>query len=125
MGLFWAIRRSLIDSQVGFNRKNVQVTEVFDSEDMARVFIKNYSSQVFSAGQFVVFEYHGQTLRATVTGASLLDLGKTDRSGNASRPLGLLMEKTDITFIKASDSPIKIKGSSKKLGVLSHIDTSS
>lgn len=84
---------------------------------MARVFIKNYSNQVFSAGQVVVFEYHGQTLRATVTGASLLDLGKSGRQGGAPRSLGLLMEKTDITFIKASDSPIKIKGSAKKLAV--------
>ncbi|KAF8338713.1 AAA-domain-containing protein [Cantharellus anzutake] len=96
---------------VGFNKKNAQATEVFDSEDMSRVLIKNYSNQVFSPGQIVVFEYHGQTLRATVTGISLFDLGK---GGNPLGPMGLLMEKTDITFIKASDSSIKIKGSSKK-----------
>lgn len=71
-----------------------------------------------SVDQILIFEFHGQTLKATVKAVSLLDLADEQRRGaphgQRYEHLGILMDKTDVTFMKAPDSAIKIKSSAKR-----------
>lgn len=111
-----------LDLEVGFNRRGYEISEQFSSDEMTRNFIKAFSGLAMSQDQILVFEFHGQNLKATVKSVSVLDLADEQRKGvptNAHQSgnhnfTGILMDKTDVTFIKAADSLIKIKGSSKK-----------
>lgn len=110
-----------VDIEVGFLRKGLDVAEVFNADDMARNFVKAFSGIVMSANEVIVFEFHGQNLKGTIKNVSVLELADEQRKGASagSRPsthggMGILFEKTDVTFMKAADSPIKIKSSAKK-----------
>lgn len=105
-----------LDIEVGFLRRGHEIAETFSADEMARNFIKAFSSIIFTAGQMLVFEFHGQNLRAQIKGLSVLELADAQRRGGsgASTAMGVLMEKTDVTFMKAGDSAIKIKSSAKK-----------
>jgi vesicle-fusing ATPase len=107
-----------IDIEVGFLRRGAQATETFNADEMARNFVKAFSGIVFAPGQFLVFEFHGQNLKAFVKGVGILELAdEQKRGGQQGRRhdnTGILMDKTDVGFLKAGDSTVKIKSSSKK-----------
>jgi len=109
-----------IDIEVGFMRRGVDIDEQFSTDEMTRNFIKAFNGIVMSTDQFIVFEFHGHNLKATIKSISILELADEQRGGarggqRASRQnVGILMEKTDVTFMKAPDSPIKLKSNSKK-----------
>ena len=110
-----------IDLEVGFIRPRHEIAEQFNPDEMLRNFIKAYNGIVMSVDQILIFEFHGQTLKANVKAVSLLDLAdeqrrgvpQGQRSGNHEH-FGIVMEKTDVTFMKAPDSAIKIKSSAKR-----------
>lgn len=110
-----------IDIEVGFLRKGFEIAEVFNADDMARNFVKAFNGIVMSANEVIVFEFHGQNLKGTIKNVSVLELADEQRKGapGGHRPptrdgMGILFEKTDVTFMKAADSSIKIKSSAKK-----------
>lgn len=108
-----------VDIEVGFLRRGHEVAEQFSADDMAHNFIKGFNGIVIAAGEILVFEFHGQNLKAIVKGLHTLDLPAQAGSAESRRAHthithGLLMEKTDVTFIKAADSTIKIKSSARK-----------
>ncbi|KAH8094942.1 vesicular-fusion protein SEC18 [Cristinia sonorae] len=105
-----------IDLEVGFLRRGHEIAEVFSADEMGHNFTKAFGNIVFSVGQILVFEFHGQNLKAQVKGISVLELADAQRKGGSGAPtnFGVLMEKTDVTFIKSGDSAIKIKSSAKK-----------
>ena len=109
-----------IDIEVGFLRRGVVTADQFSSDEMSRNFIKAFNGIVMTSDQIIVFEFHGHNLKATIKAISILELADEQRGGarggqqTANHNMGILMEKTDVTFMKAPDSPIKIKSSSKK-----------
>ncbi|KAF9464799.1 P-loop containing nucleoside triphosphate hydrolase protein [Collybia nuda] len=110
-----------IDLEVGFLRRGHEIAEQFSADEMARNFIKAFNGVLMSSDEVVVFEFHGQNLKATVKGVSVLDLADEQRRGAPQGQrsvnheyMGILMDKTDVTFMKAPDSAIKIKSSAKK-----------
>jgi vesicle-fusing ATPase len=98
-------------------RRGHEIAEVFSADEMVRNFIRAYNGIMFAAGEILVFEFHGQTLKGTVRGVGIVDL-PTEQHRRAAphsfRDAGVLMEKTDVNFLKAGDSAIKIKSSGKK-----------
>lgn len=100
-----------MDIEVGFWKRGHEVAEQYDSDEMSRTFIKAFNGLAFAAGQIVVFDFHGQNLKGLVKGTGLV---ATNQPRGGVGDMGILMERTDITFVKAGDSLIKIKGSSKK-----------
>ncbi|KAI9431295.1 AAA-domain-containing protein [Lactarius indigo] len=56
----------------------------------------------------LVFEYHGQNLRCIVKSVGVLELAAEQRHS------GIVMEKTDVTFMKDPQSKIRIKSSARK-----------
>lgn len=105
-----------IDLEVSFLRR-VEVSEVYNADEMTKNFLKAFSGIIFAPGQHLVFEFHGQNLRAIVKGLALLELADEQRGGRQGKRqenMGILMDKTDVVFMKAGDSLIKIKSSAKK-----------
>lgn len=108
-----------LDLEIGYMKKGLEIQEVYSVDELQRHFIKLYNGIVFSAGQSLPFEYHGENIMGRVKGLSTLELADEQMRGgppsSSSKNRGILMDKTDISFIKAADSAIKIKGSAKKL----------
>lgn len=93
----------------------MQATETYNTEEMTRAFMSVFKDVVVGTGQIVVFDFHGMTLKGVVKGLSLLQLAQKQSGGRGSPiGLGLLMDKTDVTFVKAADSTIQLRGSAKK-----------
>ena len=105
-----------IDIEAGFLKRGHEIAEAFSADEMAQNFIRAYKDVIFTVGQLLVFEFHGQTLKLTVVGLQTVDLPNTPASHRGSTS-GVLMEKTDVTFLKAADSTLKLKSSAKKYAV--------
>jgi hypothetical protein len=74
-----------------------------------------------STNESIAFEYHGQNIKGTIKGLSLLELADEQRGrapgsdpSKSQQNYGIIMDKTDVTIMKAPDSLIKIKASAKK-----------
>ncbi|KAI0040942.1 AAA-domain-containing protein [Auriscalpium vulgare] len=107
-----------ISLEVGFLQRTVEVTEQFVADDMGTTFLRAFGNVVFTAGQIFVFEYHGYNLKAVVKGVTIVELPDEQRGagagGAAGGNTGVLMERSDVSFLKDPKSPIKIKSSAKK-----------
>ena len=99
-----------LDLEVGFLRQRHEIAEQFSTDEMAHNFVKAFNGMIFGVGEILVFDFHGQNLKAVVKGLSSVEMN----GGAAVQGLGILFDKTDVNFVKASDSLIKLKGSSKK-----------
>ncbi len=111
--------------EVGFLQRNLDIAEVFSVDDMGATFVCEFDGVVFTVGQTLVFNYHGQNLRCVVKSVGVLELaagqrrwgipGATDEPDGGSRTdFGIVMEKTDVTFMKDPQSKIRIKPSTRK-----------
>lgn len=112
-----------LDLEIGFLRRGQThpSDKPFDTEDMARIFLKAFGGIVMSADEILVFEYHGHNLKASVKSVAVLDLADEQRRGATGgqrsiiyQYMGIVMDKTDVSFMKAPDSAVQIKSSSKK-----------
>lgn len=75
------------------------------------VFVRAYEGLIFTPGQFLVFDYHGQNLKATVKGVMNLSL---NGDGSKGGRIGILTRESEVNFLKDPASAIKIKSSAKK-----------
>lgn len=99
-----------------FNKKKV-TQDPFNTDDMAKEFLMQFPSQIFSVGQPLVFQYKSMPL-TTVT---VKDIEVTDinalKSGREVKPAkvgtGLSLPNTTIVFEKGDGSPIFLAGKSK------------
>ena len=104
--------------QVGFIRKGVENQVPFSADEMSSNFIKTFNNVVLAPGEMLTFDFKGEKLKMTVTSMSLVEL--PDRrnislSGIRSQmEMGVVMDRTEVNIMKAGDSMIKIKSSSKK-----------
>ncbi|KAF8307621.1 AAA-domain-containing protein [Clavulina sp. PMI_390] len=103
-----------IDIEVGFQKARVQATETYKSDEMVKAFMGVFNGIVLANGQILVFDFHGMTLRGVIKGLSRIQLAQQQGGSSGPGNFGLVMQKTDITFVKAADSSIKIQGSAKK-----------
>jgi vesicle-fusing ATPase len=106
-----------LDLEVGFWKRGLEIAEQFSADEMAQSFIRAFGGQIFALEQQLVFDFHGQNLKAIVKGLNVLELAEGQnkrRGGGGISQMGVLMERTDVVFIKAADSRIKIKSSEKK-----------
>lgn len=113
-----------VDVEIDFLKRNLEIAEVFSADEMVGNFLRAYAGTIFATGQLFNFEFHGQNLKAFIGGVQLVELADEQRRGATSglQDAGILMEKTDINFVKAAGSAIKIKSSAKKCATfLRHI----
>ncbi|KAK7062091.1 P-loop containing nucleoside triphosphate hydrolase protein [Favolaschia claudopus] len=112
-----------LDLDVGFLRKQ-ETKDAYSADELARNFIKAFNGLVITVGELMIFDYHGQNLKVTVRGLSVLELADEQRGGGGRghsgygpnpRDYGIIMEKTDITMMKSAEANgINIKSSAKK-----------
>lgn len=100
-----------LDIEVGFLRRGLEIAEAFSADEMAKNFLRAFNGMVFALGEVLLFEFHGQNLKATIKGLRVVDL---PGQRSSATHFGILMEKTDVTFMKAGDSALKLKSSAKK-----------
>lgn len=98
-----------LDLEVGFLKRGHEIAEQFSTDEMAKNFVRAFSGTIFASDEILVFDFHGQNLKAVVRGLSVVEMGS-----GTSDTMGILMDKTDVNFMKAGDSAIKLKSSSKK-----------
>jgi vesicle-fusing ATPase len=114
-----------LDIELSFFRRGMEATEQYDADEMARNFLRAFDAHIFTTGQLLVFEFHGQTLRAAVTGVSVVEADQLPKSGSKNAPppvpprghavqRGILISQTQINFMQAADSTLKIKASGKR-----------
>ncbi|KAJ7129270.1 AAA-domain-containing protein [Mycena epipterygia] len=112
-----------LDLEVGFLRKNDGNKEAYSADELARNFLKAYNGIVMAVGELMIFDYHGQNLKVLVKSLSVLELADQQRGGGRQRSdygpdphsFGIMMDKTDITMMKAVDANgIILKSSAKK-----------
>jgi vesicle-fusing ATPase len=109
-----------IDIEVEFLQRGKEAKEEFHVDDMSKIFLRAYNGIIMSSEEIVAFEYHGYNLKGTVKGVSVLDLADEQRRGAPTgrdfnhHNMGILMEKTDVTFLKAPGSAMRLKSSAKK-----------
>ncbi|GAA5842585.1 hypothetical protein JCM3766R1_004865 [Sporobolomyces carnicolor] len=100
-----------MDLEVGYwFEKNAQPT-AYSADELQSVFVRAYEGLIFTSGQPLVFDFHGQNLRATVKGIHSLSL---DGGAGQGARTGILTNQTEVNFVKDPASAIKIKSSAKK-----------
>ncbi|KAH9023079.1 AAA-domain-containing protein [Lactarius pseudohatsudake] len=112
----------ILTLEVGFLQRNLNIPEEFSADDMGATFVRGHGGAVFTIGQILVFEYHGQNLRCVVKSVGVLELAAEQRrggvpsgsGGSSWTDSGIVMEKTEVTFMKDPQSKIRIKSSVKK-----------
>lgn len=112
-----------LDIELSFLRSGTEAGEQFDAEEMNANFLRAFENHIFTVGQPLVFEFHGHNLKALVRGVNVVEAGQIDARGNnapappgrgAPTDKGILIAQTQINFLKAPDSLIKIKASGKR-----------
>ena len=103
-----------IDIEIGLVRKN-DATEI-SADDLTKHFSKVYNGLMFGLGEGFVFEYRGFNYRGTIKGLSVVELAAEQLrgAGGGRDDMGIMMEKTDVTFIKTEGGGLKLKSSAKK-----------
>ena len=115
-----------LDVELSFLRRGIEATEQYDADEMARNFLRAFDGHIFTAGQLLVFEFHGQTLKAAVSGVSVVEADQIPQGGRKNAPppppprggvtpqRGILISQTQVNFFKAPDTTLKIKASGRR-----------
>lgn len=103
-----------IDIEIVLFRKN-DATEI-SAEDLMKHFVKIYSGIMFGLGEAFVFEYRGFNYRGTVKGLAVVELAAEQLrgTGGGRNDMGVMMARSDVTFMKGEGGGLKLKSSAKK-----------
>ncbi|KAF8841604.1 AAA-domain-containing protein [Paxillus ammoniavirescens] len=108
-----------IDFIASLCKRNYENAVPYDVDEMTQKFLNAYSGLVFTPGSILIVDFKGDKLKLVVASLGLLELadgqrGGTQRHAPRQIEMGVLMSKTDITIMKAGDSPMKLKTSAKR-----------
>ncbi|KAI9357328.1 P-loop containing nucleoside triphosphate hydrolase protein [Zopfochytrium polystomum] len=113
-----------VDIEISFVRKGFETSDYFDAADMAKIFAQSYNGLIFSIGQTLCFDYHGINFMGIVRSVDVADFnslnqGQPPRQQQGRQPFrGVLMEQSTISFSRAPDSSLRLKGSKAPANVL-------
>ena len=95
--------------------RKTDTTEI-SADDLMKHFIKIYNGLMFGSGEAFMFEYRGFNYRGNVKGLSVVELAAEQLRGVGvgGNDMGVIMERTDITFMKGEGGGLKLKSSAKK-----------
>lgn len=112
-----------IDLEITFLKRNYENPEPFSADDISRHFLKAFNGIIMSADEIIIFEYHGLNIKGVVKNVAILELADEQRRGVPAGQrsanhnhmyMGIIMDKTDVSFMIAPGSLMKIKSSAKK-----------
>ena len=109
-----------IDIEITLFRK-ADATEI-SAEDLGKHFCKVYSGIMFGLGESFVFEYRGFNYRGIIKGLGIVELAAEQLRGASGgrNNMGVMMERSDVTFMKGEGGGLKLKSSAKKYVPLPH-----
>lgn len=96
-----------VDIELDYLSRSQMPTGPFSADEMQGIFTRVFDSHVLSNGQVLVFEFHGQNLKATVRGVYSIDT-------SAAHHLGVMIPQTQVNFFVAQGSALEIKASGKR-----------
>ncbi|KAL9547866.1 hypothetical protein MBANPS3_005962 [Mucor bainieri] len=106
---------------IDFFQRSNRLPDEFKEEDLAQAFSINFHNQMFTKGQFLVFEYCGVKFRATVNDLDVVDLnvlkkGEVDahQENKSDAVRGILMRETNVEFTKTEGSFLNLKQAKKR-----------
>ncbi|CAO3656866.1 unnamed protein product [Mucor fragilis] len=106
---------------IDFFQRSNRLPDEFKEEDLAQAFSINFHNQMFTKGQFLVFEYCGVKFRATVNDLDVVDLnvlkkGEVDahQETKSDAVRGILMRETNVEFTKTEGSFLNLKQAKKR-----------
>ncbi|SCU92102.1 LAMI_0E08790g1_1 [Lachancea mirantina] len=101
-----------LELEISF-RSRAKATEApFDQDELAKQFLKNFESQIFSPTQYLIFEYKGHIFDLKVRGLQTIDLGDVEVVGPIATGIevkGILIKQTQINFFKGRDGLVNLK----------------
>lgn len=108
-----------MDVEIGFAGRKTTETP-YDQDVLEAYFNKLYENQIFAPGQQLVMDHKGIVLSLKIKTVQLGNLGMEKPTSSSAQVAtnpqarGILTLQTVITFYKDANSPIKLKGSTKK-----------
>ncbi|KAF9301712.1 transport between ER and Golgi ATPase protein [Mortierella antarctica] len=111
-----------IEVEVGFLVKNPEHKGDFDAKEMSRHFISVFNNQVLTIDQGLVLDFQNVNLRmiprnVELVGMDIVQNGMRGLNGQdlVTRPghRGVLTQQTQIQFVRAQDSNIKLRGAAR------------
>ncbi|CCH62266.1 hypothetical protein TBLA_0G03290 [Henningerozyma blattae CBS 6284] len=103
-----------IDLEINFRSKGKAVPTMFDQDELATHFLKNFDTQIFSPTQYIIFEFKNHIFDLKVRSIQSIDFSDiepvTPISTNLSAK-GILTKKTQINFFKGKDGLVNLKSS--------------
>ncbi|AMD18709.1 HBL193Cp [Eremothecium sinecaudum] len=103
-----------LDLEISFRNRAKAVDTPFDQDELSKQFIKAFESQVFSATQYLVFEFKGNIFDLRVRSLQTIDLGDVEivtPVSNRIEAKGILVKQTQINFYKGKDGLVNLKSS--------------
>jgi vesicle-fusing ATPase len=95
----------------------------FDADELKKLVIREFANQFFTLEQVFVADVAGNTLKFQVIDLSVVDLkyitgetNKKEESTGKRQDRGILLKGTDVTFVKAPSSNIRLAGASGRGG---------
>ncbi|CAR23659.1 AAA family ATPase SEC18 [Lachancea thermotolerans CBS 6340] len=101
-----------LDLEISFRSKGKAVDTQFEQDDLAKQFLKNFESQIFSPTQYLIFEYKGHIFDIKVKGLQTIDLGDVEIVTPISTGIetkGILIKQTQINYFKGRDGLVNLK----------------
>ncbi|AAS52851.1 AER169Cp [Eremothecium gossypii ATCC 10895] len=103
-----------LDLEISFRNRSKAVDTQFDQDELAKHFLKTFDSQVFSATQYLVFEFKGHIFDLRVRSLQTIDLGDVEvisPVANGIEAKGILVKQTQVNYYKGRDGLVNLKSS--------------
>ncbi|KAK2466000.1 hypothetical protein APHAL10511_001641 [Amanita phalloides] len=110
----------VMDIEISYLKAKLEIDTQYLAEDLAKHIVKVYREVMFNRDEVFAFEFHGRHFKASVSNVTIVELADEQQRGRVTeRPQeyytrGILMERTEVNIMKASDSTVKLKASTKK-----------
>lgn len=96
-----------IDIELDFLSRSQYSHSMFDADEMQAIFLRVFDQHILSIDQVLVFEFHGQNLKATVRGVHSVDT-------SIAHHMGIVIPQTQVQFYQAPGGSLQIKTSGKR-----------
>lgn len=106
-----------INVEINFWNKNKANNIQYDSDEMMKVFVQRFESQILQPTQILLFEFKGNYFEVIVKSTIVVSLGQVLVDHPASPSImnkGIVVQTTIVNFYKGSDGLVHLKPSSTR-----------
>lgn len=104
--------------EISFRSRAKAVSTPFSSEELSAHFRKRFENQILSATQYLIFEFKGIIFDLRIRTVTDVDISEVNVSNvqpsNNLQSKGILLAKSNVTFVKGKDGLVNIIGHEHK-----------